>query len=98
MTMNGNAVPQLVTEAPAPEDIPKKLTPEERLQVENLYLKVENLVLQQQRMQEDVQRSVKMRLEFQQQMTDLQNQLAEKYGCDMSKVKILPDGTIVQPV
>ncbi len=81
----------LVSEpTPAP-----RLSAEERLKIENLHLKVQNLLLQQQQMQADIQKSVEMRLGFQQEMADLQKELGDRYGVDMTKVRILPDGTIL---
>lgn len=82
-----------VTEPTATEK--KKLTTEERLQIENIYLKVENMRLQTERLQADVVQAVQLRQQYQGEMSALQTRLAEKYGVDMTKVKILPDGTIL---
>ena len=103
MTMNGAAVNPDVSAEAVPEAVPipaptgpKKLTVEERLEIENIYLKVENLVLQSERLRADIQKSVEMRTEQQNKMRELQARLSTKYGCDMTKVKILPDGTILE--
>lgn len=82
-----------IVEETAPKK--KKLTNEERLEIENIFLKVQNLVLQTKQLQQDVQTSVQMRLTEQQKMKELQERLGKKYGiADMTKVKIHPDGTI----
>jgi hypothetical protein len=82
-----------VTELHAQE--PKKLTNEERLEIENVYLQVENLRLQGERMQADLVRSVQMRQALQARMLELQTMLGVKYKVDMTKVQINPDGTIL---
>jgi hypothetical protein len=91
-------------EAPAPVAEPVKLkavqppiqlTLEERQQIEILYLKVENLALQQKQLQADIIASVRMRQDFQNQMSVLTAQLSQKYGVDIAKAKINPvDGTV----
>ena len=86
--------PAVVQVAPNESVAVKKLTTEERFHIENLFLKVQNLMLQQQQMQSDLQKSVQMRQGYQDEMSALKKQLSEKYGVDMTKVKIHPDGTI----
>lgn len=74
---------------------PKKLEDIDRLRIENLYLQVQNLGLQTERMQADLIKATQMRQEAQSKMAHLQKELSEKYDIDLSKVKILPDGTIL---
>jgi hypothetical protein len=74
---------------------PKKLEDIDRLRIENLYLQVQNLGLQAQQMQADLLKATQMRQEAQGKMALLQRELSEKYDIDLSKVKILPDGTIL---
>jgi ABC-type phosphate transport system auxiliary subunit len=95
MTMNGTAAVGVDAPEVKLSDVPKKLTAEERLQIENIYLKVENMRLQTERLQSDVVQAVQLRQQYQGEMAALQTRLAEKYGVDMTKVKILPDGTIL---
>lgn len=101
MTMSDNAVngsahaePALVAEATAP--IEKKITNEERLEIEVLIMKVQNMVLQQQAMQRDIIESVKQRQAYQGELEQIQKKLSAKYNIDMAKVEIRPDGTIVE--
>lgn len=86
--------PALITAA-APV-LPKKLTLEERLEIENCFLKVQNIAMQTEKMYADIQRAVTMRQEEQNRMLALQARLGEKYQVDMSKAKIAPDGTITE--
>lgn len=74
---------------------PKKLSRQDKLEIENLYLKVENLKLQQERMTQELLQANVMRQGIQQEMATLQAELSAKYGVDMSQVKILPDGTVL---
>ena len=87
--MNENNVTEL-----HPQE-PKKLTNEERLEIENIYLQVENLRMQGERMQADLVRSVQMRQALQARMLEMQTALGVKYQVDMTKVQINPDGTIL---
>ena len=86
-----------VTPLHAVKDETKKLTVEERLEIENVYLQIQNLHLQGQQMQADLIRSVQMRQELQKKMTDMQAKLGAKYDVDMTKVQIAADGTILPP-
>ncbi len=86
-------------DAPAPPPqvaAVKKLTPEERLQIENCYLKVQNLHLQTEKLREDVIKAASMRMEEQRRMEALKSMLGAKYQVDMDKVQIHPDGTIIE--
>lgn len=93
--MNGTPAADTAPTEVKLSDVPKKLTAEERLMIENLFLKVENMRLQTERLQADAIQAVTMRQQYQNEMAALQRALAEKYGVDMTKVKILPDGTIL---
>lgn len=101
MTMSDNAVngavhpePALVTSATPP--VEKKLSREDRLEIEVLAVKIHNMVLQQQQMQRDVIESVRQRQAFQTELEAMQAKLSEKYGVDMRTVEIRPDGTLVE--
>lgn len=83
------------TALPAVKDEPvKKLTTEERLEISNVYLQIQNLHLQAERMQADLIRAVQLRQELQAKMALMQDALGAKYSVDMTKVQIAPDGTI----
>lgn len=98
MTMSDTVTNGVVaSEAHAP-DAPtvKKLTAEERYEIENCFLKVQNLALQTQKLHDDVQKAVQMRMEEQNRMVGIQARLGAKYNVDMTTVKIAPDGTIIE--
>lgn len=78
----------------SPQTSTKKLTEDERLRIENYYLKVENIRLQQARMQDDLVKSVDLMKRLQHEVRALEQSLNDKYGVDLSKCKIAPDGTI----
>lgn len=93
---NGVAeVAEVLEAAPQVPAGPKKLEDNDRLKIENLFLKVENYRLQGERLQQDIVTCVQMRQKAQAEMHALQQELSAKYGCDFMKAKILPDGTIV---
>lgn len=76
---------------PAP---PKKISREDFLEIESLSLKVQNMALQHKQLQDDVIKAVQMRKDMQQELSDMVTRLSAKYGVDLTKVQILPDGTI----
>ena len=80
------------------EPTPKKLTREERLEVENLYLRVTNLALQEKQLQADLIKCNQMKIEYQKKLEELQNTLGQKYNVDMKSrsVNIDADGNIIQ--
>jgi hypothetical protein len=74
----------------------KKLTEEERLSIENIYLKLQNGQLQVQQLDAAKAQVVDgMRL-LQQEMEKKRAELSEKYGVDISRTTVKPDGTIVE--
>lgn len=81
---------------PAPV-APSKLTREEYLEIESLSLKVQNVALQHEKLQADVIKAVQMRQDLQKELATMLKRFSEKYGVDLTKVQILPDGTIVNP-
>lgn len=93
---NGNVVNlPFVTPAPPPGvPLETKLSKEDRLEIENLYLKVENLKLQQLQLQRDITTSVEMRLKLQGEMSLLQLALSKKYGVDLQHCDVGADGSI----
>jgi len=99
---NGNVVAlPYVTPASAPTPdvpLPTKLSKEDRLEIENLFLKVENLKLQQLQLQRDITTSVEMRQKLQGEMSLLQLALSKKYGVDLQYCDIGLDGSIVPKV
>jgi hypothetical protein len=74
----------------------KKLSREDRLEIEVLAVKIQNMALQQQQMQRDIVESVRQRQAFQTELVAMQAKLGEKYGVDMTTVKIEPDGTLIE--
>jgi hypothetical protein len=88
--------------APNPPSKPDKeeeprLTMEEKLTLENLALKAENLRLQQERIKQDFVSATRMLLELRKEAEDYQSSLNRKYGVTLAKCKIQPDGSIVPP-
>ncbi len=72
----------------------KKLEASDRLLLENFYLKIQNLVLQQERLGEDLKKSVQLRQRLQQEMVQVQVELTKRYGVDLQHCDIGDDGTI----
>lgn len=80
--------------APTAEEPPKKLTDAERLDIENTYLKMQNLQLQVQNL--DIMKGglVDQMRELQKEMETKRAALSTKYGVDISRTTVGPDGTI----
>jgi hypothetical protein len=73
------------------------LTKEEYLGIENLSLKVQNLGLQQQRMQAELIKANEVRQKMQSDLEAQQKALSAKYGVDLlaRTTQITPDGVII---
>jgi len=74
---------------------PRKISEEDRLSVENLYLRVENLALQRKVLQQDLAKADGMIKEVQQKLVDKSKEFAQKYGIVLGRDQIAPDGTIL---
>lgn len=82
-------------DSPPPPVVPPRLTREERLELENLALKVENIRLQQERLRQDFVTSTRMLRELQKEAQDYQFGLGKKYGVDLAHSTIQSDGSII---
>ncbi len=85
------AAREAATDAP-PEQ--KKLTREELLSVENLYLKLQNMQLQVQNIDHAKAALIEQMREIQKEMDDVRAGLSQKYGVDIGRHTVAPDGTI----
>lgn len=74
---------------------PEKVSKEDHLAVENIYLKIENIRLQSELMRAQLTEAAERMAGLQKEMTQKQEELSKRYNVDMSRVRILPDGTIV---
>ena len=80
---------------PAPPPAPSKLDESDILRLENAFLKIENLKRSREIATRDVQ-SADMQIQQQQQsLLTLRENLSKKYGVDLARARILPDGTLV---
>lgn len=77
-------------------DLPRKISEEDRLAVENLYLRIENLALQQKLLQADLTKSGEMIKEAQQKLVAKSQEFQKKYGIKLGRDKISTDGTILE--
>lgn len=75
--------------------VPPRLTVEERLSLENLALKAENLRLQQERLKQDFLTATKMLGALQKEVHEYQMGLDSKYGVKLAECTIQSDGSIV---
>jgi len=91
---NGNVGSLPSSPAPAGVPLATKLSRDDRLEIENLYLKVENLKLQQLQLQRDIVTSVELRQKLQGEMSSLQISLSKKYSVDLQNCDISHDGSI----
>lgn len=86
------------TSAPPTPVVKKKLTREEMLEIENLTLKVQNIALQEHRLQQDLIQANGTRRAFQEEVKKKRIELSTKYGIDLSGpgVMITPEGDILE--
>lgn len=83
---------------PANPAIVGKLTPEEYLKIENLSLKVQNIGLQQQRMQAELIKANELRQALQKELEEMHRQLSAKYNVNILNSKttqITEEGVII---
>ncbi len=79
-------------EAPKPA-YPSKIEQVDMLLLENLMLKHQNCVMQEERLVADVKKSREVMKTIIADRDSLLATLKEKYGVDISKCQIMPDGT-----
>ena len=73
-----------------------KLLAEDKNRVELLNLKVANVRLQMELLKNSADRATAELQGYQQEMLTLRDELSTKYGVDFDKVRILPDGQLVE--
>lgn len=81
-------------EAEAAAAEPKKLSREELLGIENIYLKMQNMQLQVQNLDAAKANIVEQMRELQKEMEAEKQKLSVKYGVDIGRHTVAPDGTI----
>lgn len=86
--------PVAVEEKPATPPKPQKVSREDRLEVENLSMKIQNVQLQLQIMQSDLQKALMTRNDLVEQMKKKRDEYMQKYGIDIATVAIADDGTV----
>ena len=74
---------------------PKKLEKQDILELKNFFLKIQNLKLQGDRLQEDTKKCHQMIGELQENLRKKRDELSEKYGVDLTKCQVAADGTII---
>ena len=95
---------QPVAATQVPGLIKGKLTEVEMLQIENLTVKVQNMALQEQRLQADLMKANELRRDLQTKLLGFTTALGSKYGVNISAptTEITADGTVIdrspQPV
>lgn len=81
---------------PPPAPKPTKMDKEDQLELENLQLKLTNVQLQLQIMQSDLQKALQERNNLVEKMKSARTKHMEKYGVDISQIKLGEDGTIIK--
>lgn len=91
--------PNTASREVAPAIVPpgQKLEDAERLQVENLYLKMVNCQLRVQALDRQKEDTVNEMRSIQQQLDEYRKGLSAKYGVDISRGSVTPDGYIKGP-
>jgi len=79
--------------APVPE-APKKLSDVEIMKMENFFLKIQNLKLQSDKLQEDYKRCGQMISDHQKQLSDYRDEVSARLGVDLAKCRIDADGSV----
>ena len=91
--------PDLFLSKQAQTPPPKKVSREDMLRVENIYLKIEHGKMQEQVMKQEftegMRRLMVDRKKYQEEILALSTEYSEKYGIKLGEAQILPDGTIV---
>lgn len=80
-----------------PEGPERKLTPEEVFRVENYYLKIQNLHLQTQLLEAQKQQAYATLQQLQKELEAFRRELSDRYGVEIGRQSVRPDGTIVTP-
>jgi hypothetical protein len=91
------ALPGGAVEAPAPPAAPPpptKLAEEDRLAVENIYLKLQNLKLNIDMLDMQKKDAGMQMLQLQDAMRKKQAELSVKYGMPIESTTVMPDGTL----
>lgn len=70
------------------------ISTEDRLQAELLQAKMQNIQFQLQLLQSDVQKAIESRNNLVGEMKKLRELFQERYGLDLAKIQINPDGTV----
>lgn len=84
---------ELAAKAVPPE--PKKVSKEDMLKVEVLYLKITNCKMQEEVMKRDALKLQEDKAKYQQELVALSVEYGVKYGIELGKAQIMPDGTII---
>lgn len=74
---------------------PKKVSQEDQQTIEILYLKIENLKLQERLLQADIIKAGSQKTQLQQELMMKAEEFRQKYGIVLGHDKIAPDGTII---
>jgi len=88
-------VSDTVPSEPSAPPPPRKITLEDRQSVELLYVKIENLKLQQRILQGDLVKSSEMIQGLQKELMSKSEEFQKKYGVVLGRDQIAADGTIV---
>lgn len=86
--------PGNIAEAVAPPAPPSKLDEADRLAVENIYLKLQNLKLQIDLLDSQKKDAGMQMLKLQDDMRKKQAELSVKYGMSIEQTTVMPDGTL----
>jgi 2',3'-cyclic-nucleotide 2'-phosphodiesterase (5'-nucleotidase family) len=76
-------------------DLFKKLTEEDRLRIQIFYLTIQNLELQSKQLQADLVRAGQLIAQQQQDLLTFMKAASVRYGIDLTKVNIDPEGNIL---
>jgi len=93
MSNVSGAVEEVALPPPAAEL--KKLEEVDILKLESFFLKIQNLKLQGDKLQDDYKRCGQMILDLQTALRACQDTLSAKYGVDLTKCRIDASGTII---
>lgn len=74
-----------------------QLSEVDRLRLENLSVKIQNLDLQIKQLKDDVIKATQMRIDFVKQHEAIRTEFQKTYGIDINTVSFLPDGTVIVP-
>jgi hypothetical protein len=72
---------------------PRVIDMVDRLRAENLQARMQNVQLQLQIMQSELQKAMGTRGQLVQEMNTLRDEFLKKYGVDIARLQIHPDGT-----